>query len=140
DPFDEQATLALAEVMAVTGQKLHAVKLLETYCAEVGKSSRELKLPAELLNRRIMERFDSDIAYFPMVGRDEALAWLHSQFNRATSGEATVSFIWGDAGIGKTRLVQEYARHLLLHHAKVERFNCQSHDATRPLGAFTDLV
>src|SRR5690349_22715809 len=50
-----------------------------------------------------------------IVGRDAALAQLHSHFETARSGQRQVIFVTGEAGIGKTTLVdtfqQQAARH-----------------------------
>src|SRR5262249_9707150 len=44
----------------------------------------------------------------PFVGRDEELLLLINRWEQATSGEGQVVFIVGEAGIGKSRLLQEF--------------------------------
>ena len=56
DPLHEEATFATAEMLAINGAKAQAVRVLDKYVEEVGKSSPDLKLPATLLRRRISER------------------------------------------------------------------------------------
>jgi DNA-binding SARP family transcriptional activator len=56
DQLNEEATLALAEVLALGGSKATAVSLLDRYVADVGPVSRELTIPAAVLRRRIAER------------------------------------------------------------------------------------
>ena len=46
----------------------------------------------------------------PFVGRNEELARLTAQWNRAASGEGGAFFLSGESGIGKTRLAGELAR------------------------------
>ena len=41
----------------------------------------------------------------PFVGRDQELASLHAAFTRAQRGERQIAFVSGEAGIGKTTLV-----------------------------------
>lgn len=141
DPLNEEATLVRAEVLALSGQKHDAVRVLERYSAEVGATSPDLRIPAEVLRRRIAERFHvSERAAVPMLGRQEELAFLLAQFGRAQTGQGTVSVVWGDAGIGKTRLLQEFSAQLVLKNARVESAHCQPFDRERPLGALVDLV
>ncbi len=44
-----------------------------------------------------------------LVGRAAELARLRGLFERACGGEATVALVWGEAGVGKTRLLREFA-------------------------------
>ncbi len=48
----------------------------------------------------------------PLVGRDEALATLARAYEETRTGQGHVVLISGEAGIGKSRLVQEFARPL----------------------------
>ncbi|KJL48449.1 Transcriptional regulatory protein LiaR [Microbacterium hydrocarbonoxydans] len=45
----------------------------------------------------------------PMVGRDADLARVHALFARASDGTPTALLIEGEAGIGKSRLLREFA-------------------------------
>lgn len=45
---------------------------------------------------------------FHLVGRDAELAQLHKGFNTALSGERQVIFVSGEAGIGKTTLIDVF--------------------------------
>jgi DNA-binding SARP family transcriptional activator len=141
DPLNEEATLARAEVLALGGQKRDAVRMLEEYSAEVGGASSVLRISPEVLRRRIDDRIsDAPPSRIPLVGRQDELSWLLAQFARATAGNPTVTVIWGDAGIGKTRLVQEFRAQLLLKSARIVAAHCEPHDVDRPLGAFIQLV
>lgn len=48
----------------------------------------------------------------PMVGRQEAMIRLEQAYRRALMGHGGVVLISGEAGIGKSRLVQEFASHI----------------------------
>jgi DNA-binding CsgD family transcriptional regulator len=54
------------------------------------------------------ELMRSPVASPAMVGRDADLAMLHDEFTQSVSGPRAVA-IGGEAGIGKTRLVSEFA-------------------------------
>lgn len=138
DPLNEPATFARSEAMAVAGQVHRAVQLLKEYGDEVGTA---LRLPADLLRKRIAERFvERTRTDPPLLGRSRELALLLGHFARASTGRATMSLVWGEAGIGKSRLVQEFRAHVLLKQAVVVTTHCQPHDSSRPMGALVDLV
>ncbi len=48
----------------------------------------------------------------PLVGRDEVMRRLEQAYARAQAGQGGVVLISGEAGIGKSRLMQEFATHL----------------------------
>ncbi|RME46999.1 MAG: hypothetical protein D6791_06915, partial [Chloroflexi bacterium] len=48
----------------------------------------------------------------PLVGRDEAMGQLEHAFARAQAGHSSVILISGEAGIGKSRLMQDFATRL----------------------------
>src|SRR5260370_14238575 len=51
-----------------------------------------------------------------MVGRDAALAELHHSLQRALHGERRVIFVTGEAGIGKTTLVDAFHQQAARNH------------------------
>jgi DNA-binding SARP family transcriptional activator len=143
DPLNEEATLASAELLAMSGAKAQALKLLDEYVKEVGAASSDLKLPAALLRRRISER--SREIYrppltLPFLGRDAEMTALQERFARTRGGEAQCVVIVGEAGIGKTRLAEELCTQAVLAGATVERVAMQPHDVHRPMATFADLV
>jgi len=64
------------------------------------------KVPAWRL-LQIVEGSDVPLAF---VGRNAELARLRSAFDRTRGGRATLALVTGEAGIGKSRLVEEFAR------------------------------
>jgi len=143
DPLNEEATLALAEALAVAGSKVKAVRLLDDYIAEAGPGAEAIKLPATLLRRRIAERLPAmeyDASRAPFVGRAEEMAELNALFAEVRRETSRTAVVWGDAGIGKTRLVAEFCKAAALNGATVLRAVSQPHDVRRPMGAFLDLA
>ena len=145
DPLNEEATLTLAEVLAIGGSKAKAVKLLDDYLAEVGSgtSSADLRVPASVLKRRIAERVPD--SYRPastltFVGREEEMLLARQCFERARAGERQCLVIGGEPGIGKSRLAAELQNSILLGGAETRRVTMQPHDARRPLSVFMELV
>ena len=55
------------------------------------------------------------LAHSPFVGRDHELATILGAVDQAERGESRLLLIGGDAGIGKTRLIEEAGRRLAGH-------------------------
>jgi DNA-binding SARP family transcriptional activator len=72
DPLNEEATLALAESVALAGGKAEAVGLIDRYEGEVGRYRADLRVSASLLRERISDRLirrNQAAIDLPMVGR-----------------------------------------------------------------------
>jgi DNA-binding SARP family transcriptional activator len=143
DPLNEEATLTVAEAAALGGSKTKALSILNHYLEDIGGNAGDIKLPAMLLRRRISEAYQDNIFPVrdaPFVGREEEMAELTRALARAQSGQGSAYVIWGEPGIGKTRLVSEFTRVASLQRVHIVRVACQSHDVRRPLSAFVDMV
>lgn len=144
DAFNEPATLAMAEVLALGGAKTRAVELLDSYNSEVADRSQELTLAPSLLRRRIGERSklygQSEASNTPFVGRERETRFLHDELRKATQGTPRIVVVTGEAGIGKTRLVAEFFQLLRLDGVSVAHAVAQPHDVQRPFAAFADLL
>jgi len=113
DPLNEEATLGLAEMLAIGGAKVAAVRLLDEYVKEVGRESGDLTVSAKILRRRISEQEVEQYAAepdFPFVGRTCEMSLLTGEFERSKAGAARATIISGVPGIGKSRLAREFAQ------------------------------
>jgi len=60
------------------------------------------------------------------------------QRSRDRKGQSCL--VWGDAGVGKSRLLAEFATFASLQGIQTQRVQCRPNDRHRPLSAFVDLV
>lgn len=143
DPLNEEATLTIAEAAAIGGSKARALSILSQYLDDIGADGHEIRLPAVMLRRRISEAHQEDGFVerdTPFVGREKESTELVRALTSAQAGSGGAYLVWGEPGIGKTRLVNEFARIASLAPVRVIRVACQAHDAVRPLSAIIDLV
>ncbi|WP_308190440.1 ATP-binding protein [Pseudonocardia sp. TRM90224] len=76
----------------------------------------------------------------PFVDRDREIAVLRASFEQARNGSPATVLITGDAGVGKTRLVVEFARSLD-GAARVMSGRClDTHEAGPPFAPFTSML
>lgn len=79
-------------------------------------------------------------AILPLVGRSESYAWLLARWEAARQGEAGCTLVAGEAGIGKTRLVEEVLHHIAGQGATVLRGRCYEFSATVPYQAINTAL
>jgi len=74
-----------------------------------------------------------------LLERDHALATLAAAFDEATGGDGRVGLVYGEAGIGKTSLVDHFTSERA-GAARVLRGACDSLHTPRPLGPVHDMA
>jgi ABC-type oligopeptide transport system substrate-binding subunit/DNA-binding SARP family transcriptional activator len=67
-----------------------------------------------------------------LVGREQELAFLHDCWERAGAGQGNLALISGEAGVGKTRLVEEFANRLRWQGVRVLWGRCYEFERTLP--------
>ncbi len=60
----------------------------------------------------------------PLIGRATQLEQLDRLYGRASEGEGAVALLWGEAGVGKTRLLEEFASRASALGANLGRAAC----------------
>jgi DNA-binding SARP family transcriptional activator len=143
DPVNEEATLVLAEALAIGGAKAQAIQLLDAFISEVSESSRSLSLPASVLRRRIGEHtasYSSSPSRSQFVGRDAEMQILTDCLKSARAHRGNAAVVIGDAGLGKTRLAQAFVELAELEGVRTVSVTAQPHDVHRPFGVFADLL
>jgi adenylate cyclase len=76
----------------------------------------------------------------PLVGRDAEIGQLVGALDEALAGKGRIVSIVGEAGLGKTRLVDEVLADPRALGARVARARCSPYDAHRAYGAIADLL
>lgn len=66
----------------------------------------------------------TDRSRSPLVGRDSLLAGLRQSYERACNAGGSLAFVWGEAGVGKTRLLHEFAAFARSVGARVGTASC----------------
>jgi len=143
DPLNEEATLALAESVALAGGKAEAVGLIDRYAGEVGRYQADLRVSASLLRERISDRLirrSQAAVELPMVGREEDVERVLSAFQRLRGNSAVSYVVTGTAGVGKTRLAFECCRMAELQGARLLTIGTQPSSRTQALFAVSELV
>ena len=143
-PENEEATLALAEALAMRGDKIQGVRVLDDYLTSIGKASSELRLSATVMKRRIVEQTslrEHDIPVdTPLVGREQFLARLSGLLNTSRHRRPRVALLYGEPGIGKSRLISDFFSFASLQGVTCHKVTCRSTDAARPLAVLLELV
>lgn len=144
DPLNEEATLTLAEFTALRGDKREALRMIDGYIEEMGGTYADLRLPASLLRNRISERISyppaSAAGKIALVGREDSLEVLANVAAQVTGGVGHTCVIHGPPGIGKTRLLTEFANISAMKGARIVRVDCHADAIERPLALFMELA
>jgi DNA-binding SARP family transcriptional activator/Tfp pilus assembly protein PilF len=131
DPWNEEAHREVMRLCHVSGRSAEAKKQYqlcrrtlnelgdepspetESLLAEIArqaglKDSPWLPVATQASPAPMLERPDR----LSLVGRQSELNWLLSQAEAATQGQGGLILMYGEAGVGKTRLLQELARNV----------------------------
>ena len=148
DTLNEEATLTRAELMAMQGAKVDALKLLDAYLAEMGvlSAGRDAALPAQLLRRRIAEKLPA-VSYLsvgkhhgPLVGRQREAKRLTAALFDARAGRGAGILVYGPDGSGKSRLLHEVRKSAVLQGMRVMELPCGSAPDMMPFATVRLLV
>jgi len=134
EPFDENAQRRLMSLYALTGERAKAIQTYHTFAQSLLQELDTEPLPeTQTLLQSIQNGgpvVESDVAQrshtkrrevvsrpqtfpaMPFIGRQNEIASLEEAYRGAAEGSGRLVLVTGEAGIGKTRLLQEY---LVLH-------------------------
>jgi len=82
----------------------------------------------------VVSRFNYDsVAQTPIIGRQYVLDVLEERWNAALDGDGQLVFLYGDAGMGKSRSIYEFEKSLKDQSFVTYRFQCSSQHMSTPL-------
>jgi hypothetical protein len=167
DPFQEAAHRALMRLYAGGGRRAAALKQYQS-CVVV--LQRELGVEPEAETRDLYQALlqnlqvqqigavapgstlaassspeerspiSDDAHRMQLVGRDRELTLLRQAFEGASRSSGRVIALIGEAGIGKTRLAQEFARSVVERGGRVLLGRCYESEQILPFGPWVDAV
>jgi class 3 adenylate cyclase/tetratricopeptide (TPR) repeat protein len=133
---------------AVTGQILASAAVAHLLAGRAVFSFRslgslELKGIGEVAACEVLyevDRAEALLARTLFVGRSEELARLARLFERTKAGTGGLAFVVGEPGIGKTRVIEEFAGRARADGAPVLWGRCIEGEAARPYAPFADAL
>ncbi|MEW5829919.1 MAG: AAA family ATPase [Chloroflexota bacterium] len=137
EPFDENAQRRLMQLYALKGDRPRAIQVYQNFSRALDEElgveplpeTQELlasiqngelapvtasgpPVPAPHRTRRPAPAPQASPSLLPIIGRDSQLSFLQNALDSAAKGAGRLILVSGEAGIGKTRLLQEFiARH-----------------------------
>ena len=113
-----------------------AATLLEGHF-EVARNARADGVAAHLVGRAPL---DARFAATAFVGREREVGLLHGLLEQALDGRGQIVTIIGEPGIGKSRLLHEFAQSLTPDTVGILRGQCAAHGASVPYFLVLDVV
>jgi DNA-binding SARP family transcriptional activator len=149
DPYDEAALLVLMEALARSGRPASA---LAAYATARERLADDLGVspapPTEILHTAILlgelpaarlPEVPAEAALGELPGRADAILALDAWLERAAGGRGQVGLVEGEAGIGKSRLLQVWSERIA-DQARVVTVDCDELGRTLPLQPLLDAV
>jgi DNA-binding SARP family transcriptional activator len=165
DPLRESTHRALMHLYVASGRRGAAV---QQYRSLVSTLARDLGVEPDSQTRRLHDDIlcqDSDgIASTPassprpppsgalprsrpaptllpaLIGRDAEMTRIHRALDDAWGGTGKLSLLSGDAGIGKTRILEDVATHAVRQGGRVLRGRCFESEEVLPFAVWADLL
>ena len=88
----------------------------------------------------LLEFATPSVGDVPLVNRKQEMVLLLEGLERAAEGQGSILLLWGDAGMGKTRLAGEVAGRAAQAGTRVLRAHCQEACASSPFWPWTQLL
>jgi len=154
DDLCEDAVRAKMEVLALTGDRLAALKLYEEWCHKIqeelsARPSEQLAAVATQLRKRGWER--ASISDLPdsladqrrgqaFIGRATEYKTLYEAWECLRAHKRAHVMVLGDSGVGKTTLVDRFTGAAALEGAAVSRVQCYDLEREIPYSTVAGLV
>jgi DNA-binding SARP family transcriptional activator len=145
DPLAEDVHAAVMRLHARTGRFTAALRQYEACLGSLrrdvgGRPGVELQRLYQQIRRREAPPASPPAAGSPFVGRAAEVAEIRRALAGAWKGQGCVVAVLGEAGIGKSRLVEEIATEVRTRHAHVATGRCHETQRMLPFGSWLDAV
>ena len=156
DPLAEEPYRQLMQLYALCGER---AKALHTYHSCASVLQRELAIDPTPETQAVYERVlrlqtetlaaapaphlrttSAAMPVGPLVGREPVLARLHEAWQRAHLGRPELVLLTGDSGIGKTRVVETFARSLRGGEPRTAEVRCFAAEGSLPYAPVVALL
>jgi predicted ATPase/DNA-binding SARP family transcriptional activator len=137
EPWQEAAHRQMMLLLALSGRRDAALEHYQ-HCQKV--LAAELGAEPEAETQRLKERIqagelalttvphplpaENAAVLLPLFGRHAEYAWLIEQWDVSSHGQSQLVLVRGEAGVGKTRLIEEIGRYALSQGALLLRGRC----------------
>ena len=143
DPLNRDAIFALAQAYAQLGRRADAIAVLDELCGDSLSQPNEFRVQLRALRRRILAVERATVrenAPTQLAGREDLLEQVSWWANGSQEWTPRVLSLSGEAGIGKTRLLNEGVRRAMLQGARCLMYTPSANGADRPLAGIVDLL
>jgi DNA-binding SARP family transcriptional activator len=164
DPLRESAHRTLMRLYAASGRRGAAIQqyrsCVEVLARDLGvePDERTKKLRDEILGRETAAVAPPDSSTHrhpvgplprsgpafaprpPLIGRDAEMTLLRRALDDAWGGTGKLSLLSGDAGIGKTRILEDLAMHALPRGGRILQGRCFESEEVLPFAVWADLL
>jgi hypothetical protein len=142
DPFNEHATLALAEMLAIRGCATQALRLLDECHLTSGPNASILSKSIRRLRGQISEKATQyrRTEQLTFCGRDSEMGLVSDALAAVQHTGVRAVLFTGVPGVGKTRILAEFELRVGLENAVLLRASAHPRDEVMPLGVISGIV
>lgn len=138
DNASEELVTGIAEALFMLGRKSEAVDQLDEFLEE--SEASQSSAVRQLRHRLAKARQPARALECGFYGRADVMRSLVRQWDCASALLPQLAVVSGPAGIGKTRVADEFRAFALLNGGQCLIYRCDSSDAARPLALFRSLL
>ncbi|MCB0165823.1 MAG: AAA family ATPase [Anaerolineae bacterium] len=146
EPWQEAAHRQMMQLLALNGRRdaalMHYQECKQILAAELGMEPEpETRLLVERIRTGQFEQApapattplaETHTLATPLFGRQKEYAWLVELWNKVNHKHSGLVLLEGEAGVGKTRLVEEFGRYVTLQGGRVLQGRCYEFSGPLP--------